>query len=147
MNMVSYKNAFLISLSIHVAIILSLMFEPHVTRPTLNVSQQKLNGLNIEKQLTEKAIQAVSVDEKEVLAEVNKLKERQKQAQMAEERKQRALKEAAMAAEKKRIAEQQQLEKIKLEAKQLKLAQQKKLEEEKLRLQQIAKQKKWKKKN
>lgn len=139
----SYRNAFIAALVFHITIAILLMIESTSERPTLAPATRSeasfAQPLNVEPQ--EQAIKAVSVDSKEVMNTVNRLKEERARQQRAEETRQQALAHQAEEARKLRVAEQQRVEKLKSEAAKIAIAHKKQLEEEQRHLKQLAQQK------
>ena len=143
MQTMSYRNAFIAAVMLHVLIAIMLLIESTTSHPVLVASKQTeaspSQPLSIKPQ--EQAIKAVSVDSQEVMKAVNRLKEERLQKQQAEESRQRTLKQQADSARKQRVAEQQQLAKLKNEAAKLALEHQKQMAEEQRHIKQLAKQK------
>lgn len=143
MQSTSYRNAFIAAIALHILIAMMLLVESTNQRPVLTAASQTqaspAQPLAVAEE--EQAIKAVSVDSKEVMETVNRLKEERVQQQKVEENRQKALKQQAEAARKQRIVEQQRVEKLKNEAAKLALAHKKQMQEEQRHLQQLAKQK------
>ncbi|MDP3561483.1 MAG: cell envelope integrity protein TolA [Legionellaceae bacterium] len=139
----SYRNAFLIAIALHVSIVLMLLIERSNEHPVLTndaINEASAAPLEIKEQQAQ-AIKAVSVDSREVMAEMNRLKDDRAQQKQAEVNRQRALQQQAELARKQRIDEQKRLENIKNEEAKLAIARQKKLVEEQANLKKIAAQK------
>ena len=133
----SYRFFLGIALSLHVLIAIFLMWDQTAEQPALEISSSaEVSHASPPPQ----AIQAVSVDAKDVAAVVNRLKSERAEAALAESNRQKALAMQAETARKKRLEEQKRVARLKAEANKLALAQKKQLEEEKKRLQQLAKQ-------
>lgn len=140
----SYKFSFLAALAFHLTIAILLLAESTHERPVLTPATQMEASLAqpLEQEpKKEEAIKAVSVDENEVKATVNRLKEERLHQQQAEANKQRALEKQAEAAREQRVLEQQRVEKLKNEAAKLAIAHEKQVAEEQHRLKELAKQK------
>ncbi|WP_133130474.1 cell envelope integrity protein TolA [Legionella yabuuchiae] len=139
----SYRVAFAFAIALHVVVMILLISNPSSERPVLMLSAKNEVSAPAPKRPSpeENAIKAVSVDSQEVMDTINKLKEERKQQQLAEERKQLALKKQAEAARKQRLEEQRRVERLKEEAAKLAKEQKRKLAEEQKRLKQLAKQK------
>jgi colicin import membrane protein len=138
----SYQLAFIAAIFFHLSIIVLLLSDQSHQRPVL--MEAKNEASQVQEQPTElqdQAIKAVSVDSKEVMETVNRLKQERLQQQQAENNRQRALAQQAEQARKQRIEEQQHIEKLKNEAAKLAIAHQKQLAEEQQRLKQLAQQK------
>lgn len=87
------------------------------------------------------AVKAVSVDNKEVMEAVNRLKQERAQQQQAEVNRQRELNRQADAAKQQRVKEQQQLARLKEETNRIAIARKKQAEEDKKHLKELADQK------
>ena len=150
MNSRSYRIAFAAAIAFHISIVIFLMSETSSKRPVLTLEAKNEAG-QMQPQPTQKPqeqpIQAVSVDSKEVMKTVNRLKDERLRQQRAEENRQRTLTQQAELARKQRIEEQQHLQKLKNEAETLAIAHQKKLVEEQQHLKQLEKQKQEQEKN
>ncbi len=139
----SYRNAFIAAVIFHLLIVVMLFVESSNERPVLTAETRTeaspSQPLAMEQE--EPAIKAVSVDSKEVMETVNRLKEERLKQQQAEVSRQKALNQQAESARKQRIAEQQRVDKLKSEAAKLAVAHKKQLEEEQRHLKDLAKQK------
>lgn len=135
----NYKIAFFAAVGLHLLIIAWFSFEKSNERPVLKMEARNEPG-QTQPQPTEQTqpIQAVSVNNEELMSAVSQLKEDRLRQKQAEDNRQRVLKEQAELARKQRIEEQQQLAKLKSEAAALAVARQKHLEEEKQHLQELA---------
>lgn len=136
----SYQIAFFVAILLHVSLIVSFLFERHHERPVLTLEAKNEPGVQ-QQEPAQTPIQAVSVNNQEVMKTVNRLKQARLQQQKMEENRQKALAQQAQLARKQRIAEQQQLEKLKNEAAQLAIARKKQMLEEQAHLKQLAQQK------
>src|SRR3990167_9552845 len=103
-----YRMAFTIALSLHLLLAILLTLEHTTKRPVL-VNDTK-NGATTAPMALEdqkaKAIQAVSVDSKEVMQAMNQLKAQREQQKQAELNRQQALQRQADALRQQRLAEQ-----------------------------------------
>ena len=140
----SYRVAFVVAIMLHLSVVILLLSEPSHDRPVVTQSAQnepsQSQPLVAEPQEAQ-VVKAVSVDSKEVMETVNRLKQERLHEKQAEESRQRALTQEVELARKQRVEEQQRLEKLKTETAQLALAHEKQLAEEKLHLKEVAKQK------
>lgn len=139
----SYRNAFIAALGLHVFIAFLLLFESTHKQPVLMASNQ-LEMTQAESQSmpqTTETIKAISVDNQEVMNTIHRLQEEKQAQRQAEERRQQMLTQQANDARNKRIAEQQQLAKLKDEAARVAIARQKQIVEEQNRLKQLAQEK------
>lgn len=138
----SYRIAFVCAIILHLLVAIFLFKKP--TSQTYAMNQEKTNTTNLEMALQKKeeqVIKAVSVDQKEVMDTVNRLKTERLRAKQAEEKRQRQLAMQAESARKQRIEEQKRLMKLKSEAEKLAIARKKALAEEEERLKQLARKK------
>ena len=137
----SYQFAFFVAILFHLSVVVLLLSESHHERPDLTM-EAKNEPRQMQPQPVETPIQAVSVNNQEIMETVNRLKQDRARQQKAEENRQRALTQQAELARKQRIAaEQQHLEKLKSEAAQLAIAHQKQMLDEQAHLKQLAQQK------
>ncbi len=145
----SYRNAFIAAVSLHVLIAVFLLIESITARPVL-VQATKTESSASQPIATlhqEEVIKAVSVNSAEVMNTVNRLKNEQAHQRQVEDNRQRMLTQQAQAARQNRIQEQQHLEKLKNEAAQLAILREKKMAEEQRRLKQLTIQKEAEEKN
>jgi colicin import membrane protein len=144
MDMHDYRKAFCIAIVLHLLILAYFSFEKTSSRPVLTAETKNMAG-QIQPQPSEQPkpepIQAVSVDNQELMSAVNHLKEERMRQQQAEQNRQNALKQQAEQARKQRIEEQKNLARLKSEAAKAAAARQKQLEEEKQHLKELAQQK------
>lgn len=133
----SYRNAFIAALFFHCFLAFMLLAESSNTHPTL-VKEVKnepgeLMALDKPTQPKQDIVQAVSVDNKEIMETVNRIKNERAMQLKAEQSRQQALAKQATMAKMARQREQQQLAKLKAEAAKLAIAQKKQaIEEQKL---------------
>lgn len=136
-----YRNAFIAALALHLSIVILLLTEHNTERPVLTLEAKNEPGSAPPTEIVPQqaqAIQAVSVDSREVAETVNRLKQERLHVKQAEENRQHALNEQAQLAQKQRIQEQNQLQKLKAESKRMAEAQQKELQKVQQRLAQMA---------
>lgn len=145
-NDTSYRKAFFIACCLHVSLAGLLLVDtsshlrPVMTMEAKNEPSQSLPTAQND-QPKEEIVKAVSVDNKEVMAAVNRLKQERANQLKAEQTRQQALVKQAEMARKIRLQEQQRLAKIKEETEKLAIARKKKIEEEKRHLKELAEQK------
>ncbi|MFC3909268.1 cell envelope integrity protein TolA [Legionella dresdenensis] len=141
----SYRKALFAAICLHVFVGLMLLTDPSSQRPVLqkdNVTHLgEATPAQAEQQPKPEIVKAVSVDNKEVMETVNRLKQEREMQKKAEQARQQALVKQAEDARKARLQEQQKLAKIKEEAEKLAIARKKQMEEEQKRLKQLALQK------
>ena len=145
----SYKNSFFIAIVFHIMIAIMLLVESNNSHPVLTPSNQTEMSMAApaNNAPTEQAIKAVSVDNKEVMQTINRLKEEKAKQEKAEVNRQLMLTKQAEAAKQQRLAEQQQLEKLKIETNKLAIAHKKQMEDEQKHIKQLAIQKAEEEKN
>jgi colicin import membrane protein len=138
----SYKKAFLIALILHISLGVLLCLDNKNSRPVLiNDSQNALGQFNPIKESNEpkqEIVKAISVDNKQVMDTVNRLKEERARQIKLEQLKQQALAKQAEQMRLQRIREQQRIVKLKEEAEKIAIARKKEMEKEKKRLKQLA---------
>ncbi|CAM4444680.1 MAG: hypothetical protein LEGION0403_FIIPPAGN_01146 [Legionella sp.] len=141
----SYRNAFFIAIGLHLFLIVMLLSDNSSQRPVLTAEAKNEPGIDQPIAATpppqQEVVKAVSVDNKQVMETVNRLKHEREQQKRAEQNRQRELNRQAEAAKQQRIKEQQQLARLKEEANRIAIARKKQAEEEKKRLKQMAEQK------
>lgn len=144
MNNPSYRNAFFISIGIHLFLIVMLLSDNSNQHPVLTAETKNIPGMEQPIAVTppqQEIVKAVNVDNQQVMETVNRLKQEREQQKRAELNRQRELNRQAEAAKQQRIKEQQQLARLKEEANKIAIARKKQVEEEKKRLKQLAEQK------
>lgn len=126
-------------------LIVMLLSDNSSQRPVLTAEAKNEPGIDQPIAATpppqQEVVKAVSVDNKQVMETVNRLKQEREQQKRAEQNRQRELNRQAEAAKQQRIKEQQQLARLKEEANRIAIARKKQAEEEKKRLKQMAEQK------
>lgn len=138
----SYRKALFSAIGLHVFLIVLLVTDTSTQRPVLTKEVQNTPGLELPMASAPKEIvKAVSLDNKQVMETVNRLKQERAQQKQAEINKQRELNRQLEAAKQQRIQEQQQLAKLKEEANKIAIARKKQVEEEKKHLKELAEQK------
>lgn len=139
----SYRKAFFSAIGLHVFLVIILLTDTATQRPTLTNEAKNTPGMELPVATVaqQEPVKAVSVDNKEVMEAVNRLKQERAQQQQVEQNRQKELQRQADAAKQQRIKEQQQIAKLKEEANKIAIARQKQLEEEKKHLKELAEQK------
>ena len=141
----SYRKAFVAAIFFHSFLAFMLLAESTNTRPAL--TKEAINEMGEITPVEESAkpsqeiVKAVSVDNKEVMETVNRLKQERAQQIKAEQSRQQALVKQADMARKERVLEQQRLAKLKDESAKIAIARKKQIEEEQKHLKQLAIQK------
>lgn len=144
----SYRKAFGFAIGLHVFIIAMLLTDNSSERPVL--TKETINTPGMELPVTastpastppQEIVKAVSVDNREVMEAVNRLKQERAQQQRAEANRQKELQRQADAAKQQRIKEQQEVARLKDEANKIAIARKKQIEEEKKHLKELADQK------
>lgn len=120
----SYRVSFGCAAGFHLALVLFLLFSAQTSHPVLTLEAKNEPGQALPL-AQESVIQAVNVDEKQVMAAMNQLKAEREHQQHLEAQRQHQLAVAAQRAEQARRAEQQHLAKLKQEALKLKQEEQK----------------------
>ncbi|HHF7365521.1 TPA: cell envelope integrity protein TolA [Legionella bozemanae] len=139
----SYRKAFFAALGLHLFLIVMLLTDNSSQRPVLTAETKNTPGVDQPIAVTPQTevVKAVSVDNKQVMETVNRLKQEREQQKKAEINRQNELKRQAEAARQQRIKEQQQLARLKEEANKIAIARKKQAEEEKKRLKKLEEQK------
>lgn len=139
----SYRKAFFAALGLHLFLIVMLLTDNSSQRPVLTAETKNTPGIDQPIAVTPQpeVVKAVSVDNKQVMETVNRLKQEREQQKRAEINRQNELKRQAEAAKQQRIKEQQQIARLKEEANKIAIARKKQVEEEKKRLKKLAEQK------
>lgn len=142
----SYRKSFIAAVLFHLFLGLALLVDTTThQRPVLTpeAKNEPSQALPIEQsaQPKDEVVKAVSVDNREVMETVQRLKQERTNQLKAEQARQNALLKQAEMARKARLQEQQRLAKLKEEAEKVAIARKKQIEEEKRRLKQLAEQK------
>lgn len=137
----SYKVSFSIAVAIHFFLLIFLAMD-HVAQPPVEVKADKNTA---EKQLAmdshrqeAKAIQAVALDSKEVMEEINRLKDIKTRKRQAELDKQLQLKHEMEMSKRRALAEQKRIVAMQKEAARLEKEKQRRLLDEKKHMQELA---------
>lgn len=142
----NYRLAYGFAITLHCLLLFFLVYEHSSARPVLVAEQVNEPGRSQPIEAPVEPIKATSVDNRELMEAVNRLKAERAAKARAEMNQQRALREQAEAARRERLQEQQRIAKLKEEAAQLALKRQKAIEEEQVRMKQLAKKKEEEKK-
>ncbi|RUR13187.1 cell envelope integrity protein TolA [Legionella sp. km772] len=139
----SYKKALFSAIALHAFLLVLLLTDTSSQRPVLTKEVKNSPGLDLPMASAAKPeiVKAVSIDNKEVMDTVNRLKQEREQQKQAELNRQRELNRQLEAAKQQRIQEQKQIAKLKEEANRIAIARKKQVEEEKKRLKELAEQK------
>lgn len=141
----SYRKAFFSAVALHLFLIVMLLTDSTSNqRPVLTAEDKNTPGMDQPLAVTtpqQEVVKAVSVDNKEVMETVNRLKQERAQQQRAEVNRQRELNRQLESAKQQRVKEQQQLARLKEESNRIAIARKKQAEEEKKHLKQLAEQK------
>ena len=138
----SYKKAFYAAVVLHLFLVVLLFSDSSSTRPVLTAEKKNEPGLeSVAAKQQPEIIKAVSVDNKQVMETVNRLKQEKADQKNAEIKHQNELNRQAEAAKQQRVKEQQQLAKLKEEANKIAIERKKQIEEEKKHLKELAEQK------
>jgi colicin import membrane protein len=137
----TYRLFFFTAVLLHAFIVVMLLWDNQSNdRPAMTLEAKNTAAPSTPSAAPE-AIQAVSVDSKEVMAAVHQLKAEREHAVQLEKNRQAALAAQAQMARRQRMEEQQRVVKLKAEAANLALAEKKKRIEEQRKLQELTQQK------
>lgn len=139
-----YRNAFITALTLHLLLLILLLTDSSSPRPVLTKETQHTPGAAqpiVVNTPPQEAIKAVSVDKKQIMETVQRLKQEREQEHQAEVNRQKELNRQAQAAKQQRIQEQQRIARLKDEANKIAIARKKQAEEEKKHLKELAEQK------
>jgi colicin import membrane protein len=139
----SYRKALFSALGLHLFLVVMLLTDSTTKRPVLTMETKNTPGIEqpIAAAPQQEVVKAVSVDNKEIMQTVTRLKQEREQQQKAEVNRQKELNRQAEAAKQQRIKEQQQIAKLKEEANKIAITRKKLAEEEKKHLKELAEQK------
>ena len=118
-----YRLGFIVSLALHASLLVFFSFD-----------YQPKSKVYVAKKPKKEIINAVSIDSQQVLAEVNRLKEKKAKRQAAEQKRKQQLELQAKRARKQRLAEQRRIARLKREAQQLEQKRKREALKEKRRL-------------
>jgi colicin import membrane protein len=139
----SYRKALYCALAFHLFFVFMLLSESSSKTPVLSLEAQ--NTPQADKHISAvpqpEVVRAVSVDNKELMETVNRLKHEQVQKQRTEQNRQKELNHQVELAKQQRIKEQQKVAQLKEEANRIAIARKKQAEEEKKHLKELAEQK------
>ncbi|CAM2902735.1 cell envelope integrity protein TolA [Legionella worsleiensis] len=142
-NTDTYRKAFTWAIALHLCLVILLLTDTSSDRPVITAEKKTTPGMQlpVANVAQQEPVKAVSVDNKEIMEAVNRLKQEREQKQRAEIQHQNELRRQAEAAKQQRIKEQQQLAKLREEANKIAIERKKQAEEEKKRLKELAEQK------
>lgn len=140
----SYRKAFISAVGLHLFLVVMLLSDNSSRRPVLVAENKNVAG--IEQPIAAETpqpeiVNAVSVESKQVMDVVNRLKQERDQQQRAEVSRQRELNRQVELATQQRLKEQQQLARLKEETNKIAIERKKQAEEEKKHLKKLAEQK------
>jgi colicin import membrane protein len=138
-----FRKAFYASLGLHLGLFSLLGLETSSTQAVLTAENKNSPGsMQQPVRLPQKEIiQAVSVDNKQLMQTVNRLKQEQQQRQQAQINQQKELARQVALAKQERLKEQQRIAQLKEEASKIAILRKKQALEEKKRLKELAEQK------
>lgn len=139
----SYRKAFFSAVGLHLFLVVLLVTDTSSQKPVLTTENKNVPGMELPMATTpqQDPVKAVSVDNKEVMETVNRLKQERAQQQRAEANRQKELNRQVEMAKQQRINEQKQIARLKEEANKIAIARKKQAEEEKKHLKELAEQK------
>lgn len=143
MDLLNYRHAFLVALTMHLLLLILIITDSWSNRPVLTAEKHNTPGVIEPKTIAaqQSIIKAVAVDNKEVMETVNRLKQERAEQKQAEISRQKALERQAEQIKRQRLQEQQHLAELKAEANKIAIAHKLQEEEEKKRLKALAEQK------
>lgn len=127
----TYRKAFLFAVMLHLFLLVLLFTDNSSKRPVLTMESKNSPGMMQPTVSQQEVVKAVSVDNKEIMKTVNRLKQEREQQKKAELNRQKELLRQAEAAKQQRIKEQQEIARLKEEANKIAIARKKQVEEEK----------------
>lgn len=137
-----YGRALFYAIGLHLILIGLLMTDSSSTNPVLKKAKEIVpNAAPVAQTPKQEIVNAVSVDNSEVLKKVNEIKAAQARQKQQEINRQKQLQKEVMQAKQARLQEQKKLQQLKLEAEKIAIARKKKIEEEKKRLKELAEEK------
>jgi colicin import membrane protein len=140
----SYRKAFFFAIALHLFLVMMLLTDSLTQRPVLTMESKNTPGMEqpiAASTPQQEVVKAVSVDNKEIMETVNRLKQERDQKQKAELNRQKELNRQAEVAKQQRIKEQHHIAKLKEEATKIAIARKKQAEDEKKHLKELADQK------
>ena len=140
----SYRKALFSAIAFHVCLVVLLLTDTSTQRPVLTKETHNTPGIDqpiMVNTAQAEPVKAVSVDNKEIMETVNRLKQEREQQHKAEINRQKELNRQVELAKQQRIKEQQQIAKLKEEANKIAIARKKQAEAEKKHLKELAEQK------
>ncbi len=139
----SYRKALFSALALHGFLVVLLLSDTSSQRPVLTKEVKNTPGLELPMASVPKQeiVKAISVDNKQVMDTVNRLKQEREQQKQTELNRQKELNRQLETAKQQRIQEQKQLAKLKEETNKIAITRKKQAEEEKKHLKELAAQK------
>lgn len=139
----SYRKAFFSALGLHLFLIIVLLTDNSSQRAVLTKEVQNTPGMDLPMASApqKEIVKAVSVDNKQIMETVNRLKQERAQQHQAEVNRQKELERQVSLARQQRIQEQKQIAQLKEEANKIAIARKKQEELEKKHLKELAEQK------
>ena len=139
----TYRKAFFSALALHLFLIVVLLTDTSSQRPVLTKESHNTPGseLPLASVPEKEIVKAVSVDNKQVMETVSRLKQEREQQRKAEVNRQNELNRQVELAKQQRIKEQKQITRLKEEANRIAIARKKQAELEKKHLKELAEQK------
>ena len=139
----SYKKALFAAFALHAFLVVLLLTDNSSERPVLTKEVKNTPGMDLPMASVAKPeiVKAISVDNKQIMDTVNRLKQERAQQKQAELSRQKEVTRQLEAAKQQRIQEQKQLAKLKEETNRIAIARKKQAEEEKKHLKELAEQK------
>ncbi|MBA3536485.1 MAG: cell envelope integrity protein TolA [Tatlockia sp.] len=141
----SYRKAFFAAVLFHLCLAIALFFDPSNQSPVMTVEARNEPSMAMPLEQNDEprdeVVKAVSIDNKEVMETVNRLKQERANQLKAEQSRQQNLVKQAKMARMARLQEQKHLAKLKEETEKIAIAKKKQIEEEKRHLKELAEQK------
>ncbi len=138
-----FRKAFYLSIALHVGLSILLCLEGSHPQAVLTADNQNTPGQiqPVAARPEEEIVKAVSVDNKQLMQTVNRLKQEREQQRMAQINKQQELNKQVALAKQERVKEEQRINQLKAEANKIAILRKKQALEEKKHLKELAEQK------
>jgi colicin import membrane protein len=139
----SYRKALFSAIGLHLFLVVLLLTDSSTSRPALTKEVNNAPGIDLPMATApeQEVVKAVSVDNKQVMETVNRLKQERAQQKQVEQNRQKELNRQVEVAKQQRMQEQKQLSQLKEEANKIAIARKKQAEDEKKHLKELAEQK------
>jgi colicin import membrane protein len=139
----SYRKALFSAIGLHLFLVVLLLTDSSTSRPALTKEVNNAPGIDLPMATApeQEVVKAVSVDNKQVMETVNRLKQERAQQKQVEQNRQKELNRQVEVAKQQRMQEQKQLAQLKEEANKIAIARKKQAEDEKKHLKELAEQK------